>query len=115
MLSPFSGLCENSTRGVVVFYLGWAQDFSRKNRVFIIFNLFIISIPLNFCFLLCQEQPVRTGSKAVCENFTQIVKMQFTPLLCFVLSNLTSGIRAGSPLKINILRDPEDEYTTWHT
>jgi len=29
-----------------------------------------------------------TGSQAVCENFTKIVKTQFTPL-CFVLSNLT--------------------------
>ena len=63
------------------FYLGWARGFLRKNRVFI--------IPLNFCFLLCQEQPVQTGSQAVCKNFANFVKTQFTPLLCFVISNLT--------------------------
>jgi len=49
----------------------------------------VFIIPLKFCFLLCQEQPIQTGSQAVCENFTKIVKTQFTPLLWFVLSNLT--------------------------
>jgi len=82
----------------VVFYLDWAQGFPRKNCMFIIL--------LNFFFLLCQEQPVQKGSQAVCENFAKIVKTQFAPLLCFVLLNLTGGIRVGFSLKANTLRDP---------
>ena len=75
----------------MVFYLSWARGFPRKNRVFIIL--------LNFCFLLYQEQPIQTGSQAVCENFAKIEKTQFTPLLCFVLSNLT-GTHHSPMLKL---------------
>ena len=58
--------------------------FPRKNRVFIIFA--------DFYFLLCEEQPVQTGLPASCENLARIGKSQFTPLLCFALSNLTCSI-----------------------
>ena len=33
---PFSGLSENPTRVAVVFHLGWARGFPRKNCVFFI-------------------------------------------------------------------------------
>ena len=63
----------------MVFYLNWAQGFPRKNRVFF--------ISADIYFLLCQEHPVRTGIPAIYENLAILDKIQFTPLLCFVLSN----------------------------
>jgi len=51
---------ENFTRVGRGFYLGWAQDFPRKNSCFHYFRI--------ICLLLSQEQPVRSGELTVCEN-----------------------------------------------
>jgi len=56
--------------------------------------VFIISA--DFYFLLCQEQPVRTGVPTGCENLAILERTQFTPLLWFVLSNLTKNMRMHS-------------------
>ena len=82
----------------MVFYLGWARGFPRKNHVFF--------ISADIYFLLCQEHPVRTGISAVCENLIILDKTQFTPLLCFVLSNLTKDMEETNVvLSIKIIRD----------
>jgi len=86
----------------MVFYLGWARGFSRKNCVF-------------FISADSQEQSVQTGLLTVCENLATCERTQFTHLLCLVLLKLNKWYQTGYLLqKINILRDPKDEYTTRH-
>ena len=54
---------------------------------------------LDFRFCLSQEQPVRIGPKTVCQQLAKIRHHNSPPSCGCVLSNSTSGIRAGSLLK----------------
>ena len=67
----------------MVFYLGWAQGFPRKNRVF---RILFCSTVLN-CSLPSQEQAARTGAVAVCEKLATTFKNTIHPPLVFCTHN----------------------------
>jgi len=58
----------------VVFYLGWAQGFPRKNTRVLCFR--------NIYLLLSQENPAQSGKLTVCKNQA---RTQFTPLVPCIL------------------------------
>jgi len=67
----------------VVFYLGWAQGFPRKNRVF---RILFYSAILN-CSLPSQEQAARTGAVVVSEKLATTFKNTIHPPLVFCTHN----------------------------
>jgi len=92
----------------VVFHLGWARGFSRKNLVFSIFA--------NIYFLPSQEQSVQIGLLTVCENLATCEKTQFTPLLYLVLLKLNIEQRESIELAFYMwFGMPKEPPRVFHT
>ena len=107
MFGPFSEsvgeILQVVGRGFLL--LNWARgSFPHKNIMCNFISHLLISAAISVLDELqthLSEQGRSLFSEAV-EN----LPAKFTPSCVCVLSNLTSGIRAGSPLKANTLRDP---------
>jgi len=80
----------------MVFHLSWVELFPcEKSGV----HYFFCSFSLNFRFWAYQKQPLQTGPKPILERNAKILQHNSPPSYVSVLSFLTSGIKAGSPLK----------------